>query len=47
MGADLVCFSVGKGIRGPQSSGILCGKRDLICSAAMQMLDMTVESFPD
>lgn len=47
MGADLVCISGGKGIRGPQSSGILCGKRDLICSAAMQMLDMTVESFPD
>jgi len=47
MGADLVCISGGKGIRGPQGSGILCGKRDLICSAALQMLDMAVESFPE
>ncbi|MCS5612576.1 MAG: aminotransferase class V-fold PLP-dependent enzyme [Candidatus Poribacteria bacterium] len=39
-GADLVAFSGGKAIRGPQSTGILCGKRDLIGSAALQMLDM-------
>lgn len=44
-GADLVCFSGGKGIRGPQNSGILCGKKELICSAAMQMLDMAIGSF--
>jgi L-seryl-tRNA(Ser) seleniumtransferase len=39
-GADLVAFSGGKAIRGPQSTGILCGKRDLIGAAAVQMLDM-------
>jgi len=39
-GADLVAFSGGKAIRGPQSTGILCGCRELIGSAALQMLDM-------
>jgi D-glucosaminate-6-phosphate ammonia-lyase len=39
-GADLVVFSGGKAIRGPQGTGILCGKRELITSAALQMLDM-------
>ncbi len=45
LGADLVCFSGGKGIRGPQASGILCGRYDLIASAALQMLDQAGESF--
>jgi D-glucosaminate-6-phosphate ammonia-lyase len=39
-GADLVAFSGGKAIRGPQSTGILCGKRRWISAAALQMLDM-------
>ena len=39
-GADLVTFSGGKAIRGPQSTGILCGRREFISSAAVQMLDM-------
>ncbi len=33
MGFDLVCFSGGKGIRGPQSAGLLLGKKDLIAAA--------------
>jgi uncharacterized pyridoxal phosphate-dependent enzyme len=34
MGFDLVCFSGGKGIRGPQNAGLLLGKKHLIELAA-------------
>src|SRR5262249_40439778 len=34
-GADLVIVSGGKGIRGPQSTGILAGRRDLIRAATL------------
>lgn len=33
MGYDLVCFSGGKGIKGPQSAGLLLGRKDLIQAA--------------
>jgi L-seryl-tRNA(Ser) seleniumtransferase len=38
-GADLVAFSGGKSIGGPQGSGILCGRRELVSAALLQQLD--------
>ncbi len=35
MGADLVIYSGGKGIRGPQGSGLLLGRKDLIRAVAL------------
>jgi L-seryl-tRNA(Ser) seleniumtransferase len=39
-GADLIAVSGGKAFRGPQASGILCGKADLIRHVALHHLDM-------
>lgn len=41
-GASLVTYSGGKAIRGPQGTGILCGRRELISAALIQQLDMDV-----
>src|SRR6185437_10849747 len=41
-GADLVAYSGGKAIGGPQASGILAGRADLIRSVALQQQDMDV-----
>ena len=33
-GADMVIYSGGKGVRGPQGTGVLCGRADLVEAAA-------------
>ena len=42
-GAALVVFSGGKAVRGPQGSGVLAGRRELIESVRLQTLDMDVD----
>ena len=41
-GADLVAYSGGKAIGGPQASGLLAGRRHLIEAAALQHLDLDI-----
>jgi L-seryl-tRNA(Ser) seleniumtransferase len=41
-GADLVAFSGGKTIGGPQASGFLAGRRELLLSVGLQQQDMDV-----
>ncbi|GGM65988.1 hypothetical protein GCM10011608_59090 [Micromonospora sonchi] len=43
-GADLVAVSGGKGLRGPQASGLLCGRADLIAAVALHHQDMDERS---
>ena len=42
-GADLVAFSGGKTIGGPQASGFLAGRADLLLSVGLQQQDMDVQ----
>jgi len=39
-GADLVAVSGGKGLRGPQASGLLCGRPDLVAAVGLHHQDM-------
>ncbi|MBA7573777.1 D-glucosaminate-6-phosphate ammonia lyase [subsurface metagenome] len=36
-GVDMVCYSGGKALRGPQSSGLILGRKDLLKAAYMNM----------
>lgn len=42
-GADLVAFSGGKAIGGPQATGVLCGRRDLVQAVLLNHLDMDMD----
>src|SRR5207247_5269955 len=42
-GADLVAFSGGKALRGPQASGFLCRRKELIQSVALNHLDFDLD----
>jgi D-glucosaminate-6-phosphate ammonia-lyase len=42
-GAALVAFSGGKALRGPQGSGVLAGRADLIAAVRLQTSDMDVD----
>ena len=42
-GADLVVFSGGKAIGGPQATGVMCGRRALIQAVALNHLDWDID----
>ena len=41
MGFDLVTFSGGKGMRGPQNTGLLLGRKDLIAAAVANAMPIS------
>ncbi len=43
-GADLVAVSGGKGLRGPHTSGLLCGRPDLIAAVGLHHQDMDIRA---
>lgn len=44
MGFDMVAFSGGKGMRGPQNAGLLLGRKDLIAAAAQNNNQIPIRS---
>ena len=46
LGVDLYCFSGGKGLRGPQCSGLLLGRKDLDRSSAGQLQPLGRRGLP-
>lgn len=43
-GSDLIAISGGKGFRGPHTSGLLCGRHDLVSTIALHQQDMDIRA---